>query len=229
MKHIITIIISSFLLMACNGKAQTSRNKAKNIPEVNKMLEAYHKQEHRLAFNGCEMTYNEKPFKLGMTVEELIQIFGQYNHFFRGFFIWEKIGIVSSINLDRLDEKLDLNKKTTYIYVYMNTVVDDGYKEKFKNELNHKKDFFLLEGMPIDKKMRVMDFIANSEFSLHDFGVSNYGYELDYTCNGKKIGYRLKADGLWLRKGTGHLTYKDKPNPENANPFEMLYITEIED
>ena len=46
---------------------------------------------------------------------------------------------------------------------------------------------------------------------------------------GKKIGYRLKADGLWLRKGAGHLTYKDKPNPKNENPFEMLYITEIEE
>ncbi|MHC9089638.1 hypothetical protein ACXIHB_13090 [Tenacibaculum sp. IMCC1] len=53
-----------------------------------------------------------------------------------------------------------------------------------------------------------MDFIADSEFSLNDFGVSNYGYELDYNCNGKKIGYRLKADGLWLRKGEGILLIK---------------------
>jgi len=73
-----------------------------------------------------------------------------------------------------------------------------------------------------------MDFIADSEFSLNDFGVSNYGYELDYNCNGKKIGYRLKADGLWLRKGVGHLTYKDKPNPKNENPFNKFYIYELQ-
>ncbi len=229
MKHIITIIISTCFLFACNGKVQTNKNKAKDIPLVNKMLEAYHKQEHRIAFSGCEMTYNEKPFKLGMSVDELIQIFGQYDRFFRGFFIWEKVGIVSSINIDRLDEKLDLNKKSTYLYVYMNTGVDDSYKEKFKHELNHKNDYFLLEGMPIDKNMRVMDFIANSQFSLNDFAVSNDGYELDYKCNDKKVGYYLEADGLWLRKGSGHLTYKDKPNPENKNTFEMLYITEIEE
>ncbi|MCO7186781.1 hypothetical protein NH341_15265 [Tenacibaculum sp. XPcli2-G] len=72
-----------------------------------------------------------------------------------------------------------------------------------------------------------MDFIADSEFLLNDFGVSNYGYELDYNYNGKKNGYRLKADGLWLRKGEGHFTYKDKLNPENNNTFRMLYITEV--
>ena len=225
MKHIITIIISSFLLMACNGKAQTSKNKAKDIPEVNKMLEAYHKQKHRLAFNGCEMTYNEKSFKLGMSVKKIKEIFGEYETTDLGAIIYKNQGVVFATN----EKNITLSSVINIVYIYMNTTVSEDYKEKLKHKLNHKKDYFLLEGMPIDKKMRVMDFIANSEFSLHDFGVSNYGYELDYNCNGKKISYRLEADGLWLRKGVGHLTYKDKPNPENTNPFEMLYITEIEE
>ncbi|WP_417237004.1 hypothetical protein [Bizionia paragorgiae] len=38
------------------------------------MLDAYEKQPHRLAFSGCEMTYNEKPFKLEITVKELINV-----------------------------------------------------------------------------------------------------------------------------------------------------------
>lgn len=228
MKHIITIIISVCLLIACNGKAQTNKNnasKAKNIPEVNKMLGAYHKQKHRLAFNGCEMTYNEKPFKLGMTIEELINVLGKYDVFFKGFYLWEDSGITVVTESESKDE----SNSIIYIYMYMNTKVNKEFLNDLKYMLNHKEDYFLLEGMPIDKNMRVIDFINNSEFSLNDFGVSNYGYELDYSCEGKKIGYRLKADGLWLRKGTGHLTYKDKPNPKNENLFEMLYITEIEE
>lgn len=228
MKHIITIIISSFLLMSCNGKAQTNKNnasKAKYIPEVNKILEAYHKQEHRLAFNGCEMTYNEKPFKLGMSVKEIKEIFGYYETTDLGAIIYKNQGLVFATN----EKNISLSSVVNIVYIYMNTTVSEGYKEKLKHKLNHKNDYFLLEGMPIDKNMRVMDFIANSEFELNDFAVSNYGYELDYNCNGKKIGYRLEADGLWLRKGAGHLTYKDKPNPNNKNPFEMLYITEIEE
>lgn len=227
MKHIITIVISSFLL-ACNGKAQTNKNtsnKAKDTPEVNKMLEAYHKQKHRLAFNGCEMSYNEKPFKLGMSVKEIKKIFGDYETTDLGAIIYRNQGVVFATS----EKNISLSSVIDIVYIYMNTTVSEDYKEKLKHKLNHKKDYFLIEGMPVDKNTQVMDFITNSEFDLNDFGVSNDGYELDYDCNEKKIGYRLEADGLWLRKGTGHLTYKDKPNPKNENPFEMLYITEIEE
>ncbi|GFD83890.1 hypothetical protein KUL118_67520 [Tenacibaculum sp. KUL118] len=224
MKLNYTILLSLMILLSCSVQTKKMKSKAKNTPEVAKMLEAYDKQEHRLAFNGCEMTYNEKPFKQGMTIEELINVLGNYSSRHKMFYIWKDIGIVISAK-----ENLGINAKSRYIYIYMNTTVSEDYKEKFKHELNHKKDYFLLEGMPIDKNMRVMDFIANSEFKLNDFGISNYGYELDYNCNGKKISYRLEADGLWLRKGAGHLTYKDKPNPKNENPFEMLYITEIKE
>lgn len=106
---------------------------------------------------------------------------------------------------------------------------DKESSRDFPYMTNYKKNYFLIEGMPLNKNIRVMDFIANSEFTLNDFEISNYGYELEYNCSNKKIIYYLNADGIWLRKGVGHLTYKDKPNPKNENPFEMLYITEIEE
>ena len=34
--------------------------------------------------------------------------------------------------------------------------------------------------------------------------------------------------GYDYEKGVGHLTYKDKLNPENNNTFKMLYITEVQ-
>ena len=219
-----TILISLIVLLSCTAQTKKMKTKAKNTAEVTKMLEAYKNQKHRLAFNGCEMTYNEQPFELGMTIRELTGLFGSYDDFSRGFYTWKDIGITALIDNDENNE----NSETIYLYIYLNTEVDEEYVESLKHELNHKKDYFLIEGMPLDKNMKVMDFIANSEFKLSDFAVSNYGYELDYNCNEKKIGYRLKADGLWLRKGVGHLTYKDKPNPKNENLFKKFYIYELQ-
>ncbi len=68
--------------------------------------------------------------------------------------------------------------------------------QKFLQMTNTLKGYFLLEGMPIDKNIRVMDFIANSEFELNNFGVSNYGYELDYNCVDKKN--RVSFKNRWL-------------------------------
>ena len=220
-------VISYVMLTSCIGQTKNTSSKAKDTPEVAKMLEAYNKQEHRLAFNGCEMTYNKKPFGLGMTVKNLINILGSNYIFHRGLFIWKNIGITVSTNNKKYVDKIDLNKKSTQIKVYMNTIVSEGYKESLKHRLNHKNDYFLIEGIPLNKNTRVMDFIANSKYKLNDFLVSNYSYELEFDCNDRKIGYYLEADGLWLRKGAGHLTFKDKPNPENKNTFEMMYITEI--
>lgn len=43
------------LLTSCTSQTNNKKTKAKNTPKVTKMLEAYNKQEHRLAFNGCEI------------------------------------------------------------------------------------------------------------------------------------------------------------------------------
>ncbi|MBL7560899.1 hypothetical protein JAO71_13915 [Olleya sp. YSTF-M6] len=215
------IIISFFIQTSC--KEQKDNIKIKNTPQVSQMLESYNKQKHRLAFNGCEMTYNEKPFSLGMSLKDLNNVFGEYETTDLGAIIFKDIGIVFAGN----DKNVKPSSTINIIYLYMNTEVSKGYEESLRHKLNHINNYFLIEGMPLDKNMFVMDFIANSEFKLNDFAISNQGYEIEYNCNNKKMGYFLDADGTWLRKGSGHLTFKDKPNPENKNPFEMIYITEI--
>ena len=109
-------VISYVMLTSCIGQTKNTSSKAKDTPEVAKMLEAYNKQEHRLAFNGCEMTYNKKPFGLGMTVKNLINILCSNYIFDDGFYIWKEIGITTSIN----SEKHNSNSIILYIYVYMN-------------------------------------------------------------------------------------------------------------
>ena len=94
---------------------QVVGNKAKDTPEVRKMLEVYRKQDHRIAFSGCEMTYNEKPFRLGMTIKELIEIFGEYDYFNQGSYVWKKASIV--VSTSQLQENI-LNPHI-YIYIYI--------------------------------------------------------------------------------------------------------------
>ena len=85
------------------------KSKAKNTSEVTKMLEAYNKQEHRLAFNSCEMTYNDKPFKIGMTIKELKKIFGDYETTDLGAVIYKNQGIVFATSEKKIDLSSTIN------------------------------------------------------------------------------------------------------------------------
>lgn len=224
MKHILIIIIST-LIIACKGNSQNIADKSKNIPEVTTMKKQFLSQEHRLQFNGCQMLYNDKPFYLGMTAKELISVLNDNYTYSRGFLIWKTKGITASINKNKLGEEFDENKLITYIYIYMNTEVDEEYRESLKHELNQKKDIFLVEGMPVQKEERVMDFFNNSTFNFGDFRITNRTYEIDYECDNQNIRYHFAADGIWLRKGGGHLTFKDRPNDKNTFPFKYIYIS----
>jgi len=117
MKQIITIIISSILLISCNGKAQTNKNatnKFKDTPKAKALLEKFKKQEHRLEINDCEIVYNGKSFFLGNTLEEVEVILDKkYDYNRKYVFAWKDINI-----------KLSKEKETTmidgiYIYIYI--------------------------------------------------------------------------------------------------------------
>lgn len=218
-------ILITLLITTCNGTSQTKQtvnNKAKNTPEVKQMLSDFNKQKHRLGFNACEMMYNNKPFKLGMTIKELVEVFGEYDDFHRGGFIWKNIGIVCSSD----STEKNINSKLLSIYIYMNTEVSDDYKESLKHKLNTKHDYFLIEGMPVNKDMMFKDFINNSNFILKDFAVDNHGYELNRECNNSivKSKYWFNVGGGWIYKGSGHLMTKSHTNKNNKNKIEYFNV-----
>lgn len=216
MKHILIIIIST-LIIACKGNSQNIADKSKNIPEVTTMKKQFLSQEHRLQFNGCQMLYNDKPFYLGMKVSDLEEIIGKSSYSLYDLIIYENLGIALGVKKE--------DQTVQYIYIYMNTEVDEEYRESLKHELNQKKDIFLVEGMPVQKEERVMDFFNNSTFNFGDFRITNRTYEIDYECDNQNIRYHFAADGIWLRKGGGHLTFKDRPNDKNTFPFKYIYIS----
>jgi len=226
MKQIINIIISSFLFIACNGKAQTVSDKAKDNNKVAQMLDAYQKQPHRIALNGCSFSYNEQPFQLGTTIKELVSILGDYDYFNLRYYVWKDIGIVCSAK-SKIE---DINNELTYIYIYMNT---KGY-EKYKNLIqqgNHKKDYFLINGIPHRYDIHFSDFINHSTYDLNkDFGASNHSYFITESCeNDKRIKCIIDIDGgIWNYKGGGHLRLKNGLNQNNDNRIEYIGIGYVE-
>jgi len=223
-------LIASLILMMASCQAPTENkekhsNKAKDNARVRKMLAAFELQEHRLEFNRCEMLYNGTPFRLDMTIKELISIFGDYDDKNFIHYIWKDIGIVATARGKNI---LGIDRPLRNMNIFLNKNLDYMDKEKYRHYSNTKKDYFLLEGMPVNRYMRVMDFIANSHYELGDFWVDD-GYELRFDCNKIIIGYELKAYNTWFMEDWGIGFFKDKINPANENTFIEFYIHELDD
>ncbi|MBL4745204.1 MAG: hypothetical protein JKY08_02430 [Flavobacteriaceae bacterium] len=64
----------TILLCLVLSSCQISKNDS--IDAQSPDYKAYMAQQHRFALNGCELSYNKKPFRLGMTLQEAEQVFG---------------------------------------------------------------------------------------------------------------------------------------------------------
>ena len=112
----------------------------------------------------------------------------------------------------------------------MNT---EGYEEfeNLKTQGNHKKDYFLINGIPHRYDISFADFISHSTYDLNeDFGADNHHYYLTETCdNGKKIEYVIDVDGgIYNYKGGGHLMVKSGLNQNNNSLIEYIGIGYLE-
>lgn len=218
------LLVLVLLQCSCNAPEQASEkveSKAKATPEVQKMVEAFRAQAHRVELNGCEMLYNVKPFRPGMKVKELVEIFGAYDFFNRGYYVWKAPGIVAVRDIDVAE---DINTEIAGFIIHMNddrikTYVEDGEIERMKHVTAIKEDYFLVQGVPLTKNTRFNEFIGRATYSLNDFYIDNYSYELHFRCKGKKeeLIYYIDAKGGWVYKGTGHLMMKSHPDAENTN------------
>ncbi len=227
------LLVLAFFLHACDASTNTKTgdildSKAKATPEVQAMVEAFRAQAHRIELNGCEMLYNGKPFRLGMTVRELVDILGAYDFFNRGYYVWKVLGIVAVRDVDIAE---DVNTEITGFVIYMDddrikAYVEDGDIERMKHVVATKEDYFLVQGVPLAKGTPFNDFVARSTYTLNDFYVDNYSYELPFRCKGKKeeLIYYIDAKGGWIYKGSGHLMMKSHPDPENTSKILSIEI-----
>ena len=222
MKNIIKLLVFALICSSCNTNSQNSINKAAVNDQVTQKLAEYKQQEHRLAFSGCKFSYNEQFFNLGMTIEEVVTILGPYDYHHLWSYVWGDIGIVCSTNT----KNETLTDVLEYINVYMNTQVDD--EEFFKHELNHKKDYFLINGVPLRYDMAFSSFVAHSTYKLgEDIVADNHNYYIYQKCpdNNQLIKYRIDVTGgIWNRSGGGHLTFRGSLNENNDSPIEYIGI-----
>ncbi len=148
MKHILYIFI---LVLFANCQRPTTKKQImdKNTPEY----KAFMAQENRFELNGCELKYNDKPFKLGMTIKEMENVFGKKYK--------KKNGVVEFKNLDFIawyenetinGIKIFLSEKSPQIYLIGKTfligkdkmqrflIKSDGYRLSNK-KCNYQYDF----------------------------------------------------------------------------------------
>ena len=99
------------LLLSCNtNKINNTMNK--NSSEY----KAFMAQKSRFEINGCELKYNDKPFKLGMTIKGMEKVFGKSDK------IHDVIDFIRNRNEKRLlwkDKNIEIafvNDKSIYVY-----------------------------------------------------------------------------------------------------------------
>jgi len=213
------------LIMGCNESDQryntVLESKANSNPSVDAMLAEFRAQAHRIELNGCQLLYNDKPLHLGMSIRELQSVFGPYDFFNRGYYVWKGAGIAF---LHNIGDPEDVDSVPTSFDFYLNLPVDITEDELMKHTSIGKRDYLLLQGAPVDAKMTVADFFNYSTFTLDDFAISTMTYEKDYQCTDKTLRYLIMARGGWLYKGTGHLQMKSHPNPNNTNKIRSLTV-----
>ncbi len=222
----IVLLMLIFFQCSCDMPEQAgekAESKAKATPEVQEMMQAFHAQAHRIELNGCVMLYNGRPFHLGMTVGELKAVFGSYDLFDQGVYSWKASGVMFGAEQDYAESDSAVIKNFA---VYMNE--DDGSETEGSEEnwKIFKDDLVLIQGVPLAKNTPFSQFIGRSMFSLDEFNVSDYSYELHYQCGKakEKLVYYVGAKGGWVYKGTGHLQMKSHLDADNTNKISSVNI-----
>lgn len=218
MKRIVMMILTLWIC-ACNAPEQDisePASMAKNTSEVKKMIDVFDKQEHRIELNDCELLYNDKAFELGMSVRQLIGVFGPYDYFNRGYYVWEKAGVTF---VEKIAEKENLEDKLGILKIFLHTDVDFSKFPNLKHESSINENIFLINGIPLDNKTTVQDLIDRSQYDYQDFQISSRSYEMTTECirTGIKLDYYFAASGGWNYGGGGHLQYKTNINRNNDN------------
>ena len=92
-----SLIFFVFIFLSCKGQEDKKITMDK---ETTKEYKKYKEQKHRIAFNGCDLSYNEKPIYLGSDLEEIIKILGEYGYKdvneYGGIYAWPDIGLFFS-------------------------------------------------------------------------------------------------------------------------------------
>ncbi|MBL4746796.1 MAG: hypothetical protein JKY08_10565, partial [Flavobacteriaceae bacterium] len=171
-----------------------SCKQTKNSPAY----KAFLTQEHRFVLNECELTYNEKPFYIGMPLKDLQKTFGTDNINEENinnykidpyYLFYPKKGVMALIE----------NHKLRDIYVYMK---NDDFQELII--LTGNQSIIVNEAI-LSQTDKMHEYIKRAGFSFNDFLLSGNGYEQQYRCGEDTLIYVIGSKLYRERFGSGHL------------------------
>lgn len=204
------------LISACDFHEETNSPKLKITPEIQQQLDHFQKQKHRFEFSGCSFKYNDKEFNLNTPIDKVIEILGPYEKRTNASdqetsYTWinKKISIFSN-NSSKTISSLEVR-----LFVL----------EKLGKQTKETDFYILIEGVPIDSKTTMGNFVNTSHFSFNDFLINNHGYEYINSNCPTPVSYLFISDVNFSYIGNGHVRIKDKPDFETTYPVDFFHIS----
>ncbi len=197
---------------------QSTKNSASTIDIQSPDYKAYKTQKHRFMLNGCELTYNEQPFYIGMPLNKVITMLGKESKTYRTEFYpgdskryyWEPIGI----------EIIGSNTLVEDIYIYIKNTYDSDFTGT--SILGNKS--VILNNQLLTQTEKMHEYVKKAGISFEDFRLSNSGYSKEYICKNDILTYDIDSRLDRERIGSGHLYTSGDWLLENTNQINYIHI-----
>ncbi|WP_133534876.1 DUF7738 domain-containing protein [Tenacibaculum caenipelagi] len=173
-------------------------------------------QEHRFELNGCNLKYNDKPFELGMSMQQFKEIFGNETSSYQSEFqdentikyFWKDLGLKITV----------FNSHITHIYIYIqNTYLEYPNVHMMGNRTIVFNDILL------NQTDKMHEYIKRADTTFDEIGIKSSGYTFRYPCN-KELIYFLDSPVSYYRKGGGHLYISGDWKLEETNEVKSIHI-----
>ncbi|CAM1348185.1 hypothetical protein TASCI_110013 [Tenacibaculum ascidiaceicola] len=174
-------------------------------------------QEHRFELNGCNLKYNDKPFELGMSLQQFEQVFGE-NWVKEKIASENKSGPYFAYNKKKGMEIVIEKNKIRDIYIY----IQDTYLEYPDIDMIGNATV-MLNGTLLNQTDKIHEYIKRANTTFDEIGIKSSGYTFKYSCD-KELLYFLDSPVSYHRKGGGHLYISGDWKLEETNKVKSIHI-----
>ncbi|CAA0146765.1 Probable lipoprotein precursor [Tenacibaculum maritimum] len=207
-------LITILFLASCKTSIK-KETKDTNSPAY----KAFMAQKHRFELNGCELTYNGKPFRLGMSLKEFKKVFGVTEWVEEEDSKRNQIAPYFIYNKEKGIEVLVEDRKVKGVCIYM----INNYLE-YPNVYMKEKEAIVLNTFLLHKTDKMHEYVKRAGTSFDAMEITSSGYMLTYPCNNKELVYSLDSPVAYHRKGGGHLYIRGDWKLEDTHTIKSIYI-----
>lgn len=204
-------LIINLSMLGCQPTTKKMRT-MNDTPEYKKFT----MQEHRFELNGCNLKYNGKPFRLGMSLQQFKEVFGNETSSYQSEYqdrntvkyFWKHLGLKTTV----------FNSHITHIYIYIqNTYLEYPDIDMIGNAT------VMLNGTLLNQTDKMHEYIKRANTTFDEIGIKSSGYTFKYSCD-KELLYFLDSPVSYHRKGGGHLYISGDWKLEETNKVKSIHI-----